>query len=58
MKQIIEQYEDFDVQNYEFAKVVFEKEEGRKPNMNNTQDMNLVATLEVGIKYTRINLEK
>ncbi len=46
-------FEDFDEQNYEFAKWVFEKEEGRKPNMNDTKEMVLVAALEVGIRYTR-----
>lgn len=44
---------DFDKENYEFAKWVFEKEEGRKPNMNDTKDMNAVSLLEVGIKYSR-----
>jgi hypothetical protein len=45
--------DNFDESNYEFAKWVFEKEEGRKPNMNDTTEMNLVATLEVGIRYAR-----
>lgn len=46
--------DDFDVQNFEMAKQVFEKEEGRKPNMN-SNDMNVVAILETGIKHVRLN---
>jgi hypothetical protein len=50
---VISSLNDFDEQNYEFAKWIFEKEEGREPNMNNTKDMNAVAMLEVGVRYTR-----
>lgn len=50
--------EDFDLENYYFAEEVFEKEEGRKPNMNDTKDMNAVAILEVGIRYARLKYEQ
>lgn len=42
-----------DEENYQLALTVFEREEGRKPNMNTTKDMNAVAILEVGIRYAR-----
>lgn len=50
---VISSLNDFDEQNYEFAKWIFEQEEGREPNMNDTKDMNAVAMLEVGVRYTR-----
>jgi hypothetical protein len=50
---VISSFDDFDEQNYEIAKIIFIKEEGREPNMNDTKDMNLVAALEVGVRYTR-----
>ena len=56
ISDVISSFEDFDEQNYEFAKIIFQKEEGREPNMNDTKDMNLVAALEVGVRYTRIYL--
>jgi hypothetical protein len=48
--------DDFDQQNFEYAMYVFEQEESRKPDMNDVKDMNAVAILEVGIRYTRNNL--
>lgn len=39
--------------DYIFAKEVFEIEEGRKPDMNNTKEMNCVAMLQVGIMHAR-----
>jgi hypothetical protein len=53
LTQIINKHDDFDRQNYEFAKWIFQKEEGREPNMNNDKDMNAVAIIEVGVRYTR-----
>jgi hypothetical protein len=53
ISDVISSFDDFDEQNYEIAKWIFEQEEGRKPNMNDTQDMNVVAMLEVGVRYTR-----
>lgn len=50
--------DDFDSQNYEYAKWIFEKEESRPPNMNNIQDMRMVSSIEVGIRYTRKQLQK
>jgi len=44
---------DEDEENYEFAKKVFEIEEGYEPNMDHWKEMNAVATLQVGIKYGR-----
>ena len=55
LAEIISNYDDFDRQNYEFAKWIFLQEEGRKPNMNTDKDMNAVAILEVGVRYTRNN---
>lgn len=49
--------DDTDVQNYEFAKMIFVKEEGREPNMNDAKDANMVAALEVGVRYTRNSLQ-
>lgn len=57
LNEIIYNFGDFDEQNYEFAKWIFEKEEGRKPNMNDAKDMNAVATIEVGVRYTRTQLK-
>ena len=53
ISDVISSFEDFDEQNYEIAKIIFQKEEGREPNMNDVNDMNLVAVLEVGVRYTR-----
>ncbi len=53
ISDVISSFDDFDEQNYEIAKIIFFKEEGREPNMNDTKDMNLVAALEVGVRYTR-----
>ncbi len=53
ISDVISSFEDFDEQNYEIAKIIFQKEEGREPNMNDVKDMNLVAALEVGVRYTR-----
>lgn len=51
-------YTDFDWENYTFALIVFKLEEGRYANMNNTNDMNAVAMLEVGIRHARLKYEK
>lgn len=53
LDDIIIEFDDFDEQNFEFAKVIFEIEEGRQPNMNIVEEMNLVATIEIGIRHTR-----
>ena len=45
-----EQITDEDI--YEFAKEIFEKEEGRKVNMNIWKEMVTIATIEVGIRHT------
>jgi hypothetical protein len=55
---IITNFEDFDEQNYEIAKLIFHTEEGREPNMNNVNDMNLVSALEVGVRHIRNYLTK
>lgn len=51
--ELLNTIHDFDEQNYEIAKLIFENEEGRKPNMNDPTEMNVVATLEVGIRNAR-----
>ena len=53
ISDVISSFDDRDEQNFEFAKWIFEREEGRKPNFNDVKDMNAVAMLEVGIRYTR-----
>ena len=53
LKEIINTYDDFDEQNYEFAKWIFQQEENREPDMDTTKDMNCVAMLEVGVRYAR-----
>ncbi len=53
ISDVISSFNDFDEQNYEIAKWIFEQEEGRKANMNDTKDMNAIAMLEVGVRYTR-----
>ena len=53
---VIGRFDDFDEQNYEIAKIIFLKEEGREPNMNITKEMNLVAAIEVGVRYARTYL--
>jgi hypothetical protein len=45
---------DYDEDDYDFANEVFEKEEGRKPDMNTTKDMNCIAMIQVGIKHQRL----
>jgi len=53
LKEIINTYDDFDEQNYEFAKWIFTQEEGREADMDTVKDMNCVAMLEVGVRYAR-----
>lgn len=53
ISDVISSLPDRDEQNYEFAKWIFAQEEGREANMNNVKDMNVVAMLEVGVRYTR-----
>ena len=50
----LEAMETTDEKNYEFAKLIFETEEGRPPDMNAASDMNIVAILEAGIRYARL----
>lgn len=45
---------DSDTLDYEFAKEVFELEEGRPANMNNDDDMRMVAALQTGIRHQRL----
>ena len=48
----------FDEENYKYAKMAFTEQEGREPNMNNTEDSNIVSAIQVGITYARlINLK-
>jgi hypothetical protein len=62
LRKFIEDWEEIkskenfftDEDNYNYALTVFEKEEGRKPNMNNEKDMNIIAVLETGIRYGRL----
>lgn len=56
ISDVIGGFDDFDEQNYEIAKIIFLKEEGREPNMNITKEMNLVAAIEVGVRYARTYL--
>ncbi len=42
-----------DEDNFDFAKMIFKKEEGHEPNMNDTREMNAVAIIEVGVRYAR-----
>ena len=56
ISDVIGRFDDFDEQNYEIAKIIFLKEEGREPNMNITKEMNLVAAIEVGVRYARTYL--
>lgn len=53
LTEIINKYEDFEKQSWEFAKWVFEQEEGREPNINNDRDLNAVSLLQVGINWAR-----
>lgn len=53
ISDVISSFSDTDEQNYEFAKWIFKQEEGREADMNNNKDMNAVAILEVGVRYTR-----
>ena len=53
ISDVISSFSDRDEQNFEFAKWIFKQEEGREADMNNNKDMNAVAMLEVGVRYTR-----
>ena len=53
MKKHIDKDIDEDTENYEFAKYVFEQEEGEKPNMNKASIARVVGEIEVGIRYQR-----
>lgn len=47
----------FDEENYEYAKLAFVEQEGREPNMNRTEDSNIVSAIQVGIAYAIINIK-
>jgi len=49
--------ENFEENVNNFASKVFEKENGRDPNLNNSNDMNIMLILKMGIKYTRLRYE-
>ena len=53
ISDVISNFSDGDEQNFVFAKWIFKQEEGREADMNNNKDMNAVAMLEVGVRYTR-----
>jgi hypothetical protein len=42
---------DAEAIHYKLAKKVFEKEEGRSPNMNDVKDMIVVSAIQAGISH-------
>ena len=53
VKKIVTE-QDNDIQDWDFAKQIFEIEESRKPNINEMKDMTAVSFIQAGVRHQRL----